>query len=110
MNQELFKVEYLVVECSKRTVLSCLEQFVCWRHFGTYFSHHLAKSDKIIFTSVVKVDQPGRPLPSKSLGILVGLTLKLDSLCIIVNVVENIWTFRFVFNIFGLIAWKGLYW
>ena len=35
-----------VVECSERTVLSCLEPvFLCWRRFGRYFSHHLAKSD-----------------------------------------------------------------
>ena len=58
----------------------------------------------------VKVDQAGRPLPPRLLGILVGLTLKLDSLCIIVNVVENIWTFWFILNIFGLVAWKGLLW
>ena len=37
----------------------------------------------------VKVDQAGRPLPSKSPNILVGLTLKLDSLCIVVIVVEK---------------------
>ena len=49
----------------------------------------------------VKVDQAGRPLPPKSLSILVGLTLKPDSLCIIFNVVANIWMFWFVFNIFG---------
>ena len=49
----------------------------------------------------VKVDQASRPLPPKSLSILVGSTLKLDSLCIIVNVVENTWTFWFVFIIFG---------
>ena len=48
----------------------------------------------------MKVDQAGRPLPPKPLGILVGLTLILDSLCTIVNVVENIWTFWFVFRIF----------
>ena len=36
------------------------------------------------------MDQAGRPLPPESLSILVGLTLKLDSLCIIVNVVVNI--------------------
>ena len=46
------------------------------------------------------MDQAVRPLPLKSLNILVGLTLKLDSLCITVNVVENIWTFWFVFRIF----------
>ena len=57
----------------------------------------------------VKVDQAGSSLRPKSLSILVGLTLKLDSLCIIFNVVENIWTFWFAFNIFGLIAWKGLF-
>ena len=33
------------------------------------------------------MDQAGRPLPQKSVSILVGLTLKLDSLCIIVTVV-----------------------
>ena len=45
------------------------------------------------------MDQAGRPLPPKSLNILVGLMLKLDSLCIIVSVVENIWTLWFVFRI-----------
>ena len=45
----------------------------------------------------VKVDQAGRPLPPKTLSILVGLTLKLGSLCISVNVMESIWTFWFVF-------------
>ena len=53
------------------------------------------------------MDQAGRPLPPKSLSIFVGLTLKLDSLCIIVNVVENIWTFWFVFNIFGFGSLKS---
>ena len=48
----------------------------------------------------VKVDQAVRPLPPRSLNILVGLTLKLYSLCIIVSIVENIWTFWFVFRIF----------
>ena len=48
----------------------------------------------------VKVDQAFRPLPPKSLNILVGLTLKLDSLCIIASVVENIWTLWFLFRIF----------
>ena len=52
----------------------------------------------------VKVDQVGRPLPPKSLNILVDLTLKPDSLCIIINLVENIWTFWLVFDIFGLVA------
>ena len=48
----------------------------------------------------MKVDQARRPLPPKSLSILEGLTLKLDSLCSIDNVVKNTWTFWFVFRIF----------
>ena len=100
-----------VVQCSERTILSCLESVcLCWRHFGRYFSHHLAKSEEEeCLHPWVQVDQAGRPLPPKSLSILVGLTLKLDSLFIIVNVVDNIWAFWFVFNIFGLAAWKGLF-
>ena len=46
------------------------------------------------------MDQAVRPLPPKSLNILVGLTLKLDSLCITVSVVEKIWTLWFAFRIF----------
>ena len=35
-----------LVECSERTVSSCLEPVcLCWRRFGRYFSHHLAKSE-----------------------------------------------------------------
>ena len=49
----------------------------------------------------VKVEQAGRPLPPKSLSILVGLALKLASLCIIVNVVESIWTFC-LFSVFSV--------
>ena len=45
----------------------------------------------------VKVDQAVRALPPKSLNILVGLTLKLDSLCITVSVVESIWMLCFIF-------------
>ena len=48
----------------------------------------------------MKVDQAGRPLLPKSLNILVGFTLKLNSLCITVSVVENIWTLWFVLRIF----------
>ena len=48
----------------------------------------------------VKVDQAVRLLLPKSPNILVGLTLKLDSLCITVSVVENIWTLCFVFGVF----------
>ena len=48
----------------------------------------------------VKVDQAIRPLPPRSLNIVVGLTLKLYSLCIIVSLVENIWTLWFAFRIF----------
>ena len=46
------------------------------------------------------MDQDIRPLLPRSLNILVGLTLKLYSLCIIVSVVENIWTLWFAFRIF----------
>ena len=51
-------------------------------------------------TPVVKVDQAVRSLPPRSLNILVGLTLKLDSLCTTVSVAEKIWTLCFVFGIF----------
>ena len=34
------------VECSERTVLSCLEPVcLCWRRFKRYFSLHLAESE-----------------------------------------------------------------
>ena len=50
-----------VVECSERTVLSCLEPVcLCWRRFGRYFSHHLAKSGRKefgIFARRMRVDQ-----------------------------------------------------
>ena len=46
------------------------------------------------------MDQAVRPLPPRSLNILVGLTMKLYSLYVIVNVVENIWTLWFAFRIF----------
>ena len=49
--------------------------------------------------SWVKVDQATRPLPPKALSNLEDLTFRLDSLCVIVNMVENIWTFLFVFRI-----------
>ena len=43
-----------------------------------------------------KVDQAGRPLPPKILSILVGLTLKLVSLCGIISILEEIWTVCFI--------------
>ena len=52
----------------------------------------------------MKVDQAVRPLSQKSFNILVGLTLKHDSLCITVSVVENIWTFWFVVRIFCVVS------
>ena len=54
----------------------------------------------------VKVDPAIRPLPPSSLNILVGLTLKL-SLCIIVSVVENIWTLWFAFRVFRVAGLEG---
>ena len=90
----------LVVECSERTVLSCLE-LIClrWRRFGRYFSYHLAKSEEEECLHPC-VDQAVRPLPLKSLNILADLTLELYSLCITVIVAVNIWTLWFVFRIF----------
>ena len=49
---------------------------------------------------MVKVDQAIRPLQPRSLNILVGLMMKLYSLCITVEVVQNIWAFRSAFRIF----------
>ena len=58
----------------------------------------------------VKVDQAFRPLPPRSLNILVGLTLKLYSLCIVVSVVENTGCFGLLLEYFVLLAWKALFW
>ena len=44
----------------------------------------------------MRVDQAGRPLPPKILSILVGLTLKLVSLCSIISILEKIWTVCFI--------------
>ena len=57
----------------------------------------------------VRVDQADRPLPPKTLSILVGLTLKLVSLCIIISIVENIWTLCFILEYFCLVAWKYMF-
>ena len=53
----------------------------------------------------MKVDQAIR-LPPRSLSISVGLTLKLDSLCITVSVVKSIWALWFVFGVF-CVAGRG---
>ena len=55
----------------------------------------------------VKVDQAVRPLPLKPLNILVGLTLKLDSLCIMLKTSGR---FGLFLEYFVLLAWKGLFW
>ena len=70
-----------------------------------------AKEEEECLHPWAKMDQAARHLPPMSLSILVGLKLKLHSLCIIVNVVENIWTFwfDFIFSVLELIAWKGLF-
>ena len=61
----------------------------------------------------MRVDQAGRPLPPKTLSILVGLTLKLVSLCIIIrhliSVAENIWTLCFILEYFCLVSWKYMF-
>ena len=90
--------------------IKVLSQWPRWlgadRYLGTYYLMeclHLW----------VKVDQASRPLAPKSLNILIGLTLKLDSLCITVSVIENIWTGRFGLFLeyfVLLLAWKGLFW
>ena len=55
-----------------------------------YFQQNDLRKDKVrSLHPWVKVNQAGRPLPPKSLNILVGLTMKLDSLCIKVIVDEN---------------------
>ena len=48
------------------------------------------------FWKWVRVDQAGWPLPPKILSILVGLTLKLVSLCSIISILEKIWTVCFI--------------
>ena len=63
-------------------------------------SNHTAEEEEGCLHPRVKVDQAIRPLPPKSLNILIDLMLKLDSLCITVSVVENIWMLWFVFRIF----------
>ena len=57
----------------------------------------------------VRVDQAGRPLPPKTLVILVGSMLKHVSLCIIISIIENIWTLCFILENFCLVAWKYMF-
>ena len=46
------------------------------------------------------MDQAVRPLPPKTLSILVGLILKLTSMCIMIYNVRKVWTVGFVLIMF----------
>ena len=47
-----------VVECSERTVLSCLEPVcLCWRRFGRYFSHIWPDDGKSISRNVANINK-----------------------------------------------------
>ena len=46
------------------------------------------------------MDQAVRPLPPKTLSILVGLILKLTSMCIMIYKVRKVWTVGFVLIMF----------
>ena len=75
------KVNVKVNECSERTFLSCLEPVcLCWRRFGRYFSHHLAKSEvkSEIFAGRAMVDQAREGLcyQRRNLTFLICLTWK----------------------------------
>ena len=48
----------------------------------------------------VRVDQAVRPLPPKTLSILVGFMLKLTSMCIMIYKVRKVWTVWFVLIMF----------
>ena len=57
----------------------------------------------------VRVDQAGMPLPPKTVSILVGLALKLVSLCSIISVVEKDLDVLLYFGVFVLVAWKYMF-
>ena len=53
----------------------------------------------------VRLDQDGRPLPTKTVSILVGLALKIVSLCSIISKVEKDLDVLLYFGVFVLVAW-----
>ena len=57
----------------------------------------------------VRVDQAGRPLPPKTVSILVGVELKLVSLCRIISMVEKDLDVLLYFGVFVLVAWKYMF-
>ena len=60
----------------------------------------------------VRVDQARRPLPPKTVSILVGLALKLVSLCSIINIisiVEKDLDVLLYFGVVVLVAWKYMF-
>ena len=71
----------------------------CWATFVTLIPSVRRRRNENLH-SWVKVDQAVRPLPPRSLNMLLGLTLKLYSLCIIVSIAEYIRTLWFAFRIF----------
>ena len=62
-----------VVECSERTVLSCLEPVCVGEVSGDTSPIIWQKAKEESLHPWVKVDQAGRPLPPKRLSILEGL-------------------------------------
>ena len=55
------------------------------------------------------MDQAGRPLPPKTVSILVGLALKLVSLCRIISIVEKYLDVFLYCGVFLLVAWKYMF-
>ena len=58
----------------------------------THFSFIQEKAKTRNLHPRVRVDQAVRPLPPKTLSILVGLILKLTSMCIMIYKVRKVWT------------------
>ena len=57
----------------------------------------------------VRMDQAGRPLSPKTVSILVGLALKLVSLCSIISIVEKDLDVLLYLGVFVLAAWKYMF-
>ena len=83
-------------------VLSCRATlFECLPHDPLNLRHvQLAQAKTRNLHPRVRVDQAVRPLPPKTLSILVGLILKLISMCIMIYKVRKVWTVWFVLIMF----------
>ena len=66
--------------------------------------HYLRALMKGCLHPWVRVDQAGRPLPPKIVSILVGLALKLVSLCSIISIAEKDLDVLLYFGVFMLVA------